>query len=143
MSCRRSSRFWGLGCPKIFHEIEDSLAHQLIGVAIGIASAARDDEQKYNHLHHPLAAGAIGAFFGKLPDVLEPSLRNLHHRQFFHSFAFLGMVGWGVYRVSQWEPRDELEKWLRGLLLIGGLAYMSHLVVDAFTSRSLPLVGRL
>ncbi len=25
MSCRRSSRFWGLGCPKIFHEIEDSL----------------------------------------------------------------------------------------------------------------------
>jgi len=23
--CRRSSRFWGLGCPKIFHEIEDSL----------------------------------------------------------------------------------------------------------------------
>ena len=24
MSCRRSSRFWGLGCPKIFHEIEDS-----------------------------------------------------------------------------------------------------------------------
>ncbi len=117
--------------------------HQLIGVAIGIASAARDDEQKYNHLHHPLAAGAIGAFFSKLPDVLEPALRNPHHRQFFHSFAFLGMVGRGVYRVSQWEPRDELEKWLRGLLLIGGLAYMSHLVVDAFTSRSLPLVGRL
>ena len=25
MSCRRSIRFWGLGCPKIFHEIEDSL----------------------------------------------------------------------------------------------------------------------
>ena len=74
--------------------------HQLIGVAIGIASAARDDEQKYNHLHRPLAAGAIGAFFSKLPDVLEPALRNPHHRQFFHSFAFLGMVGWGVYRVS-------------------------------------------
>jgi len=28
MSCRRSSRFWGLGCPKIFHEIEDSLAYK-------------------------------------------------------------------------------------------------------------------
>ena len=27
MSCRRSSRFWGLGCPKIFHEIEDSLVN--------------------------------------------------------------------------------------------------------------------
>ena len=35
MSCRRSSRFWGLGCPKIFHEIEDSLvinyATRLVG----------------------------------------------------------------------------------------------------------------
>ncbi len=29
MSCRRSSRFWGLGCPKIFHEIEDSLGFLL------------------------------------------------------------------------------------------------------------------
>ncbi len=29
MSCRRSSRFWGLGCPKIFHEIEDSLEEVL------------------------------------------------------------------------------------------------------------------
>lgn len=118
-------------------------AHQLVGVAIGIASAARDDEHKSSHLHHPLAAGAIGAFFGKLPDVLEPALRNPRHRQFFHSFTFLGMVGWGVHKVRQWEPQDELEKLLRGLLLIGGLAYMSHLVVDAFTSRSLPLVGRL
>jgi len=48
MSCRRSSRFWGLGCPKIFHEIEDSLvpSDQLTricdpavgagGVAVGI-----------------------------------------------------------------------------------------------------------
>ena len=118
-------------------------AHQLVGVLVGMATAARDDEHKSSHLHHPLAAGAIGAFFGKLPDVLEPALRNPHHRQFFHSFTFLGMVGWGVHRVSQWEPRGELEKWLRGLLLIGGLAYMSHLVADAFTSQSLPLVGRL
>ena len=31
MSCRRSSRFWGLGCPKIFHEIEDSLVGQAQG----------------------------------------------------------------------------------------------------------------
>ena len=31
MSCRRSSRFWGLGCPKILHEIEDSLAPERWG----------------------------------------------------------------------------------------------------------------
>jgi len=26
MSCQRPSRFWGLGCPKIYHEVEDTLA---------------------------------------------------------------------------------------------------------------------
>ncbi len=25
--CRRSSAFWGLGCPKTHHEIKDSLIH--------------------------------------------------------------------------------------------------------------------
>ena len=24
--CQRPSRFWGLGCPKIYHEAEDTLA---------------------------------------------------------------------------------------------------------------------
>ncbi|WP_295538239.1 hypothetical protein [Thiolapillus sp.] len=26
IGCQRPSRFWGLGCPKIFHEAEDTLA---------------------------------------------------------------------------------------------------------------------
>ncbi|WP_294043086.1 hypothetical protein, partial [Thiolapillus sp.] len=26
MGCQRPSRFWGLGCPKIYHEAEDTLA---------------------------------------------------------------------------------------------------------------------
>ena len=30
MSCRRSSRFWGLAMSKIFHEIEDSLVYGFI-----------------------------------------------------------------------------------------------------------------
>ncbi|WP_294043380.1 hypothetical protein [Thiolapillus sp.] len=25
IGCQRQSRFWGLGCPKIFHEAEDTL----------------------------------------------------------------------------------------------------------------------
>ncbi|WP_293679753.1 hypothetical protein [Thiolapillus sp.] len=27
MGCQRPSRFWGLGCPKIYHEAEDTLAN--------------------------------------------------------------------------------------------------------------------
>ncbi|WP_419645523.1 hypothetical protein, partial [Thiolapillus sp.] len=26
IGCQRPSRFWGLGCPKIYHEAEDTLA---------------------------------------------------------------------------------------------------------------------
>ncbi|WP_419607531.1 hypothetical protein, partial [Thiolapillus sp.] len=27
IGCQRLSRFWGLGCPKIYHEAEDTLEH--------------------------------------------------------------------------------------------------------------------
>ncbi|WP_294041103.1 hypothetical protein [Thiolapillus sp.] len=30
IGCQRPSRFWGLGCPKIYHEAEDTLALSLI-----------------------------------------------------------------------------------------------------------------
>jgi membrane-bound metal-dependent hydrolase YbcI (DUF457 family) len=117
--------------------------HQLAGAVAAIAISANDPEHKTSPLHHPVAAGTVGALLGKLPDALEPALRNPHHRQFFHSFAMLGLVGWGVHKVHQWEPEDDFERLLRGLLLVGGIAYLSHLALDALTSRSLPLVGRL
>ncbi|WP_419624621.1 hypothetical protein [Thiolapillus sp.] len=27
IGCQRPSRFWGLGCPKIYHEVEDTLVN--------------------------------------------------------------------------------------------------------------------
>ncbi|WP_419653652.1 hypothetical protein, partial [Thiolapillus sp.] len=30
IGCQRPSRFWGLGCPKIYHEAEDTLVTQCI-----------------------------------------------------------------------------------------------------------------
>ncbi|WP_294059862.1 hypothetical protein [Thiolapillus sp.] len=27
IGCQRPSRFWGLGCPKIYHEAEDTLVY--------------------------------------------------------------------------------------------------------------------
>ncbi|WP_419649942.1 hypothetical protein [Thiolapillus sp.] len=29
IGCQRPSRFWGLGCPKIYHEAEDTLGFSL------------------------------------------------------------------------------------------------------------------
>ena len=57
MSCRRSSRFWGLGCPKIFHEIEDSLdfhakifAQNLTAIFVRLAQWLAD--ARYQHRRH-------------------------------------------------------------------------------------------
>jgi membrane-bound metal-dependent hydrolase YbcI (DUF457 family) len=109
----------------------------------GIAITAYDHEDKIGYLHHPVAAVLLGARLGKLPDMIEPALGNPHHRQFFHGFAMLGLVGWGVYKAYQWEPESDFERLLRGFLLVGGAAYLSHLALDALTRRSLPMVGRV
>ncbi|WP_419644625.1 hypothetical protein [Thiolapillus sp.] len=37
IGCQRPSRFWGLGCPKIYHEAEDTLAPREAMVSAGRA----------------------------------------------------------------------------------------------------------
>jgi inner membrane protein len=117
--------------------------HQLAGAVAAFVITQNDTSEKSGALHHPAAAIPIGALLGKLPDMIEPALGNPNHRQFFHSIAALGFLATGMHKVHHWEPQDDFDKVLRGILLVGGAAYLSHLLLDALTSRSLPLVGRL
>ncbi len=117
--------------------------HQFAGAIAALVMTQNDTSEKSCALHHPAAAIPIGAFLGRLPDMIEPALGNPNHRQFFHSLAALGLLAAGMHKIYHWEPRDEFEKIIRGSLLVGGAAYLSHLTLDALTSRSLPLVGRL
>ncbi len=117
--------------------------HQFAGAIAALAITQMDSEDNCTALHHPAAAIPIGAFLGKLPDMIEPSLGNPNHRQFFHSVAVLGLLGTGMHKLYRWDPQDNVEGLLRGLLLLGGAAYLSHLALDAMTSRSLPLIGKL
>ena len=91
---------------------------------------------------HAVAGCAGGYCFGTLPDVIEPAI-NPHHRQFFHSLIFAGVVGYGLCRLYQWEPGSPELKALRMVGLIAGGAYLVHLALDATTKRSLPLIGRV
>ncbi|ANO50823.1 metal-dependent hydrolase [Woeseia oceani] len=118
-------------------------AHQFAGTVAAMLTTQFDSEKNCTALHHPAAAAPIGAFLGKLPDMLEPSFRNPNHRQFFHSVAVLGFLGVGMHKLYRWHPQDDSKKLLRALLLIGGAAYLSHLALDAMTSRSLPLLGKI
>lgn len=100
-------------------------------------------------LHHhghltplPLASGGLAAFLGSLPDWIEPAT-NPHHRQFFHSVAFLCGVGYVTYRIYRWQPEtpgQQIAKWLG---VVAGGAYLVHLACDATTPRSIPMLGRI
>jgi membrane-bound metal-dependent hydrolase YbcI (DUF457 family) len=82
-------------------------------------------------------AYAIGAEVGTWPDHLEPATTP-RHREFFHSWSFLGLLTWGTVRLLQ-SPVDPAWKWLAGMAATG---YAVHLLDDATekpTSR-LPLI---
>ncbi|WP_319408754.1 metal-dependent hydrolase [uncultured Desulfosarcina sp.] len=121
----------------------NGLTHAVAGGLSCLAVAALDKDENGNINHNPLPAIGMGAVIGKLPDILEPSLKNPHHRQFFHSLAILGLVGYGTKKVYDWQPQDTLESIVRFLTLCAGAAYMSHLLLDAATSRSIPLLGKI
>ncbi len=74
---------------------------------------------------------------------LEPSPGNPHHRQFCHSLLVLTALGVGLKNLYEWQPEEVMDKCLRGLGLISGCAYVSHLLCDATTPHSLPLIGKL
>jgi len=114
----------------------------VIGAAVGLTVALADNK-KQAVSHHPGTAIAVGFLFGKLPDILEPSPGNPHHRQFCHSLLVLTALGVGLKNLYEWQPEDVMDKCLRGLGLISGCAYVSHLLCDATTPRSLPLIGKL
>lgn len=114
-------------------------AHR-IGAAIAIGGVMAIQEDKDGELTaRPLWGAAGGALAGTLPDILEPAYHP-NHRQFFHSFTALGLVGVGLYKLHKWEPSDDVGKVLRGLGMVVCGAYIAHLVMDAGTPKSLPLV---
>lgn len=117
-------------------------AHKTAGLAIGIATLAIDkDPNKQSMVHNPVAAGILAGWGGMLPDLIEPASLGPYHRQLFHSFGMLFVVGYGVYKAYRWQPENNFEKCVRVCALFVGLGYLSHIVADAGSPRSLPLLG--
>ena len=117
--------------------------HTFAGGLLSLAIALCDKGDNSETAHNPMLAAGLGAFCGKLPDILEPALNNPHHRQFFHSFAMLIAVGYGVKKVYEWQPENNLDAFVRGVVLFAGAGYVSHLLLDATTPCSLPILGKI
>lgn len=81
------------------------------------------------------AAGCAcgGALFGILADKLEPALHNPNHRQTLHSVTTLvGILS--AYNKFGSNASQKL------MINIGIGGYASHLIVDALTPKSLPII---
>lgn len=133
------------------------------GVATGVVTSSLLPRE--HQLVHVVFAGIGGALGGLAPDVLEPAV-SPNHRSLFHSVGAAGglwTAGFTEWQAdchraaavcdtracsatdgSQERSNEEIKAFLwRALagLSAGFLAgYASHLVLDAATTRSLPLL---
>lgn len=124
--------------------MSDGATHLVTSAAGAALLAAIDEYHCTGEISaQTIGAAIVGGMTARLPDILEPALRNPHHRQFFHSVVFAGIVGYGVYRAYKWEPQDATDEFLRFVFLAVGTSYVIHLVCDSTTPRGLPIVGKL
>ncbi|MCW8966528.1 MAG: metal-dependent hydrolase [Candidatus Pacearchaeota archaeon] len=114
--------------------------HYAVGAMTGLAMAING--QQKDEPVDSLSVIATSTVFAKLPDILEPAIHP-HHRQFFHSIAFLALLGYGLKKAYEWQPEERGSRILRYVALCAGAGYISHLVLDGLTPRSLPLIGKL
>jgi len=85
-----------------------------------------------------LVASAVGLAGGLLADLLEPA-SNPNHRNFAHSI--LVAIGLVVLIGLIW--RNSVSDSEERSLALGSMivAYLSHLVLDSATPKSIPLIG--
>lgn len=115
-------------------------AHRAAAVVAGLVTSfvnSGPEEERVEMVGWFTAASLIGA---KLPEILEPALHP-NHRAFFHSFLVFGGAALAVKALWDWKPESLNERRLRAALLGALVGYCSHLGLDAFTSKSLPLIG--
>lgn len=113
------------------------------GLGVFLGWAAYELQTKGELSWKTPAAGAIGFASGTLPDILEPATRGPRHRQFFHSIGFGMALGYGLNQLWKWQPEQNWQQLAKAIGLVVGAAYIIHLVMDARTPNSLPLIGKI
>jgi len=116
--------------------------HRAVAMAAVGAALLKNDVDRGEKTPKPILGAILAALATNLPDFLEPAT-NPSHRQFFHSVAFAGAVGYGISKLHEWEPGDKWDEYLKTGALVVGYAYLIHLALDSLTAKSLPMLGRL
>lgn len=115
--------------------------HRLIAAtAVGSFCFSQEADRQERSIK-PFVGALLAGQLTQLPDLLEPAIHP-NHRQFFHSLVFAGLLGTATYKMYQWEPETPIGEALRFVTLVGAAAYFIHLLVDAGSPKSLPLLGK-
>lgn len=116
--------------------------HLIAGLAVGAAVngliqwlECLDDQNKRFDWGEFLVCTAAGGAAALLPDILEPA-DSPNHRKFFHSVTAAWLV---VYSISG-RHTNGYPASARKILMVLGMGYLSHLVADAGTPKSINLV---
>lgn len=148
----------------------DNGIHTFVGAGAGLFTAlyrARTQEPLHQ-LAEGVGGGLAGCLGGKLPDIIEPPTSSWH-RGPFHSVAALGLLSSSFPRLEAWEqwcrenaehhrnvrmaPNvDPFSQFLHFLAeavwrILAGIpagfvaAYISHLLMDGVSARSIPLIA--
>ena len=117
----------------------NTTAHRLGAALVIGGSLACYEHQNNRSTLAPAGHALLAGLLGILPDLIEPA-SHPNHRQFYHSIGFACVLGYGLYRLYQWETDDIWHKRLKTLGLVAGSAYLVHLAMDATTARSLPII---
>lgn len=143
--------------------------HQQVGLWAGASYSAyiARDQEPADILLEMIGGGIAGFVAATLPDVLEPAKNNPRHRSVCHSCLALLVVVFLVIERQRHVLREQAQlardqakstdpggdrtllvlKQVAYRLAAGGLAgaqagYASHLILDAVTPDSLPLLCR-
>lgn len=131
--------------PRRQQHIESSAAATAVVAGI-VDLAVQDARRRTDPSYQPdlaralslsLAGYAVGAASGTWPDRLEPATTP-RHREFFHSWTFLGILSWGAMQFVHSDV-NPAARWIAGMAAVG---YAVHLIDDAteHDGSRLPLV---
>jgi len=116
----------------------NSKTHFLVGAVIGagLYCLIKKSQDQPIELSGVLGMGLVGGVAGLLPDIIEPAT-SPNHREFAHSIAALLVIGSGINKLHE---NQGIEAGQKELLLTLALGYGSHLLLDAGTPASLPII---
>jgi membrane-bound metal-dependent hydrolase YbcI (DUF457 family) len=119
--------------------VPNARTHATVGAVTGLAawiSAERNAGHsiRFGDLVIPAIAGFVS---GLLADFIEPAT-SPNHRAFAHSLMFVALIAAVIFTADHYLRDDEQQR-ERSILACIMLAYLSHLLLDSFTAKGLPL----